>query len=117
MDTCDTVAPLRRGYLTDDEFTRHTRDARRLRAECIANGAANGVTYLVVAIVRLVRRIAGRLFGSHHLHVPARSSRHRAVGFAPGAQASTVPIARGLSRRRAPRRLAGKPALRARPNG
>jgi hypothetical protein len=59
-------------YPTLDQLARYEREARRLRAEFIANGVAS----LVIALDRLVRRIAcriaARLLGSDCMHAPAR---------------------------------------------
>jgi hypothetical protein len=68
MNTRKSATRLSSAYPTSDELARYDREARRLRAEFIAYGAAS----LVIALDRLVRRIAcriaARLFGSDCMH-------------------------------------------------
>jgi hypothetical protein len=59
MNTRKSATRLSSAYPTSDELARYDRKARRLRAEFIAYGAAS----LVVALDRLVRRIACRIAG------------------------------------------------------
>jgi cytochrome P450 len=72
MNTRKSSTRLSSAYPTPGELARYEREARRLRAEFIANGVAR----LVIALDRLVRRIAcriaARLLGSDCMHAPAR---------------------------------------------
>ena len=72
MNTRKSSTRLSDGYPTPGQLARYEREARRLRAEFIADGAAS----LVIALDRLVRRIACRiaasLFGSDCRHSPSR---------------------------------------------
>jgi hypothetical protein len=74
MNTRKPATRLSSAYPTPGQLAHYDREARRLRAEFIADGVAS----LVIALDRLVRRIACRiaekLFGSDCMHAPARSS-------------------------------------------
>jgi hypothetical protein len=64
MNTRKPATRLSSAYPTPGQLAHYDREARRLRAEFIADGVAS----LVIALDRLVRRIAcriaARLFGS-----------------------------------------------------
>ena len=64
MNTHKSATRLSSGYPTPEELAHHEREARRLRAEFIANGVAS----LLIALDRFARRItcriAARFFGS-----------------------------------------------------
>ena len=68
MNTGKPATRLSSRYPTPGQLAHYEREARRLRAEFFANGVAN----LVIALDRLVRRIAcrtaARLFGSDCMH-------------------------------------------------
>lgn len=72
MNTRKSATRLGDSYPTLGELAHYDREARRLRAEFIAECVAN----LYIAAERLVRRIACRvaakLFGSDCMHAPAR---------------------------------------------
>jgi hypothetical protein len=72
MNTTDLKNRLNGAYPAPDQLAHYDREARRLRAEFIAQGVAN----LYIALDRLVRRIAcgvaAKLFGSDCGHAPAR---------------------------------------------
>jgi hypothetical protein len=71
MSTRETPTRPSRAYPTRAQLAHYEQEARRLRAEFIAEGLAS----LYLALDRLVRRIAcriaARLFGSDCLHAPA----------------------------------------------
>jgi hypothetical protein len=72
MNTRKSATRLSSGYPTLAQLAHYEREARRLRAEFIADGMAR----LVIALDRLVRRIAcriaARLLGSDCMSAPAR---------------------------------------------
>jgi len=74
MNTRKPATRLSDTYPTPSQLAHYDREARRLRAEFFADGAAS----VVIALDRLVRRIAcriaERLFGSDCMHARARSS-------------------------------------------
>ena len=72
MNNRKSQTRLSNAYPTLGQIAHYEREARRLRAEFIAEGVAN----LYIAVDRLVRRIAcrvaARLFGSDCMHASAR---------------------------------------------
>jgi hypothetical protein len=72
MNTRKPATRLSSRYPTPGQLAHYDREARRLRAEFIADGVAS----LIIALDRLVRRIAcriaARLLGSDCMHAPAR---------------------------------------------
>lgn len=72
MNTTKLRNRLSSAYPTPGQLAHYDQEARRLRAEFIAEGVAN----LYIALDRLVRRIACRVaakfFGSDCMHAPAR---------------------------------------------
>jgi len=72
MNTRKPATRLSSAYPTPGQLARYEREARRLRAEFIADGVAR----LVIALDRFVRRIACRIaakyLGSDCMQAPAR---------------------------------------------
>ena len=72
MDTRKSATRLSSGYPTPGELAHYDREARRLRAEFVANGVASLFIALDQLARRIACRIAARLFGSDCMHAPVR---------------------------------------------